>query len=311
MLLSVIVATRNRSYAIAACLDSIAAAFANAAPVEAEIVVVDNGSTDDTAGILKAWASASHVPVQALLEPRAGKARAVNCALRAARGELFAFTDDDCRLHKEYVVDLLRHDATSSNLILRGGRVELGDPTDLPITINTRSTGMRWNRAMNSARHESMSGKVNGSNMAMRRALVERLGPFDEDFGPGSPMPAGEDTEYIYRAYLNNVTIEYVPNMTVFHHHGRKTIPVGQKLWRDYMTGDGGINVKYIFKDPNLCRPFYWDVQNALGEIMTGTNTFLPEIGFSHKDKVRFAVRGAVQYLFMQKNREARGVRWP
>src|ERR1017187_6698685 len=97
--LSVVVATRNRAYAIAECLGSIAAAIAHAAPLDAEIVVVDNGSTDDTAAVIKAWASASPVPVQLLSEPRQGKGRALNCALRAAQGELLVFTDDDCRLH--------------------------------------------------------------------------------------------------------------------------------------------------------------------------------------------------------------------
>jgi glycosyltransferase involved in cell wall biosynthesis len=36
--------------------------------------------------------------MQFLFEPRAGKSRAVNRALQSARGDLLAFTDDDCRL---------------------------------------------------------------------------------------------------------------------------------------------------------------------------------------------------------------------
>jgi glycosyltransferase involved in cell wall biosynthesis len=300
MKLSVIVATRNRAYAVVRCLDSIQVAILNAAPVEAEIVVVDNGSTDNTAQVLRDWASASTVPVQVLSEPRTGKARALNSALRAARGTLFAFTDDDCQLHIEYVHDLLRHDNATTDLVLRGGRIELGDPTDLPITINTRPTPMRWNRAMNSARHHALAGTLNGCNLTMRRALFERFGPFDEDFGPGSRIGSGEDTEYIFRAYNGNATIEYVPDMAVSHYHGRKTIEVGHKLWRKYKTGDGGIFVKYIFKHPNLCRPFYWDLKNVLAEIMSGTNTCMPEIDFSHKDKVRFTVRGAVRYFFLR-----------
>src|ERR1700741_1293949 len=75
---------------------------------------------------------ANTIPLQLLSEPRAGKARALNRALRAARGELLAFTDDDCRLHPQHVNDLLRYDANDTNLVLRGGRTELGDPTDLP-----------------------------------------------------------------------------------------------------------------------------------------------------------------------------------
>ena len=86
MKLSVIVATKNRALALTPCLDSIAAAFASAAPVDAEIVVVDNGSTDDTADTIKTWAGASAVPVQSLSEPRAGKSGGAFC-MRLRGGE--------------------------------------------------------------------------------------------------------------------------------------------------------------------------------------------------------------------------------
>src|SRR5438128_2556469 len=103
MKLSVIIATRNRAYAIAGCLDSVAASLATASPLDAEIVVVDNGSTDATSAIVQQWASSSPFPVRLLLEPKAGLSRAHNQALRTAQGQLFAITDDDCRMHKNYV----------------------------------------------------------------------------------------------------------------------------------------------------------------------------------------------------------------
>lgn len=305
MKLSVIVATRNRAQAIAPCLDSIAAAFARAAPLDAEIVVVDNGSTDNTADIIKAWVNTSSVPVQSLFEPNAGKGRALNRALRAARGDLLAFTDDDCRLHSEHTNDLLRHDAADTGPVFRGGRIELGDPTDLPFTIDTHPTSRRWSLAANSARHTNMGGCLAGCNMTARRALIERLGPFDEDFGPGSKVGSGEDADYIFRAYLSGATIEYVPDMAVSHYHGRKTSDAGRALYRRYMTGSGALLVKYLLKHPNLCRPFYWDMKNAVKEIITGTNTCIPSIGFSHGDKLAYSTRGAIRYLFMRKSRPA------
>src|SRR3974390_2270012 len=152
MRLSVLIATRNRVHGITPCLNSIASAFTNAGSTDDEIVVVDNGSTDDTAAVLKAWANASGVRVKLLHEPRPGKSRALNCALRAAQGEILAFTDDDCRLSEDYVNDLLRHHAADREPVLRGGRIELADPTDLPFTINTDPALRRWKRKLNSAR---------------------------------------------------------------------------------------------------------------------------------------------------------------
>jgi glycosyltransferase involved in cell wall biosynthesis len=297
MKLSVIVATRNRAQAITPCLNSIADALANAAPLDAQIIVVDNGSTDDTPAILNAWASTSPFPCLPLSEPITGKARALNRALRAADGEIFAFTDDDCRLSEDYANDLLRHHAADTQLVLRGGRVELGDPTDLPFTIDTNPNVRHWSRAANSARHENLAGVLAGCNMTAHRALVERLGPFDENFGPGSVVGSGEDTDYIYRAYLAGAILEYVPDMTVFHFHGRKTPADGVALFRRYMIGSGGLNMKYILRYPNFCRQTYWDLKAVLKETVTRRNTFMPEIGFSHKDKLRCVVRGALRYL--------------
>jgi GT2 family glycosyltransferase len=310
MKLSIIIATRNRAHAIGRCLDSAAASLHHAElRDDAEIVVVDNGSSDDTSSVLGKWANGNWVPSQMIFEPRVGKAAALNMALRSARGELLAFTDDDCRLHPEFVNDLLRHNAGDTGLVLRGGRTELGDPTDLPFTINTNPTARRWSLAENSARHANLADAIAGCNMAMRRALVERLGPFDEDFGPGAPVGSGEDTDYLFRAYLDGAIIEYVPDMTVFHHHGRKTPAEGRELFRRYMIGSGALNAKYIRKHPNLCRQTYWDLKHVLREIVTGTNLFLPGIEFSHTDKLACVARGATRYLLMRKSKSAPSLR--
>ena len=301
--LSIIVATRNRAHAIGPCLDSIAAAVAKAGPLDAEIVIVDNGSTDNTAEIVNAWASARSLAVQSLSEPRVGKARALNLALRIARGELLAFTDDDCRLHPDYINDLLRHAAADAAPVLRGGRIELGDPTDLQLTIKTTPHPERWNRRTKSARYQPIAGQINGCNMTMPRALAEKVGPYDERFGLGSKIGSGDDTDYLFRAYIAGFTLEYVPDMTVVHYHGRKTPAQGQKLLRAYLIGNGAELAKH-WKHPDLCRPFYRDLKNAVREIITGTNTFLPAIGFSHRDKVAYSVRGAFRYLLTRKDRE-------
>ena len=308
MKLSVIVATRNRAHAIAGCLDSIAVSLAKAAPLDAEIIVVDNGSQDATSRAVEQWATESAFPVRLLLEPRAGLSVARNRALRAAQGELLLFTDDDCRLSKEYVTDLLGYDAADTGPVIRGGRIELGDHTDLPITIRTTTTRQRLNRRTNPATHDSIVGHISGCNMTMRRALVEKLGLFDERFGPGSSIESNEDTDYLFRAYLEGFTLEYVPDMTVFHYHGRKQKSAGYKLYRSYSIGTGAIYAKYLFKHPNLCLPFYWDIKKSIKEIVFRTNLFYPVIDFSFKHKVAYAVLGAVRYFLVSRRPEQHSV---
>jgi len=302
MKLSIIVCTRNRAHAIIPCLDSVAQSLAHAALADAEIVVVDNGSQDNTSAVVREWATSSAFSVRLLHEPRKGLAVARNCALRAVQGELLVWTDDDCRLSKEHIADALRHDAADSEPVLRGGRVELGDLTDLPITIKASEILTRWNRRTHHARNANLfdssfgCGMIIGCNMTMRRSIVEQIGLFDERFGAGTNLPGAEDLDYFFRVYLAGITIEYVPNMVVFHHHGRKLDSDAYKLMKNYMISLGGLYAKYLFKHSNLCRPFYWDLRNALKETISGKSIYMPEIGFSFKTRVTFCIHGAIKY---------------
>lgn len=265
---------------------------------QAEIIVVDNGSTDDTDAILQGFHNNEGVKLRLLHESKPGKSHALNCGVVASYGLLLAFTDDDCRLHEDYVSQALAYDSEDKSLVLRGGKIELGDHSDLPITINLYPKRKSWNRKDGSAKTSAMAGKVNGCNMTMRREVVSKIGFFDEDFGPGGRMISGDDTEYIYRAYRAGITIEHVPDMGVYHYHGRKTAHAAFNLWRNYTLGNGAIMAKYLFLHPDLCKPFWWDIKGAFRELLTGTNMMFPEFGFSHRNKVFYQIIGLFRYAF-------------
>ena len=312
MKLSIIVGTRNRASNVIACLDSITAACLRAAPAAAEVVIADNGSTDCTPTVLRSWAKASPLPVQVVNEPQRGLARAQNRALRQARGELLAITDDDCRLHPEYVNDLLRHDrADDGGLVLRGGRVELGDAADLPLTIYTMPVSQRWSRSQRSARDHRIAGCLNGCNLVMRRGLIDRIGFFDERFGPGSYIGSGADSDFIYRAYLAGATLEYVPDMTVFHFHGRRSVAEGNQVLQRYMIGNGALFVRYLFKHRDLCRVFYGDLREAALGIIRRRNTQSPPGLFTNSELLTCAALGAAKYAVMRPALLLRACRGP
>jgi glycosyltransferase involved in cell wall biosynthesis len=299
MKLSIIVCTRNRVHALKACLDSIVDALQNTINADAEIVIVDNGSTDETASFISSWRSGCKFPVRCEIEPRQGLSRARNCGIRASRGDLLIFTDDDCRMDKDYINSALRHDSKDLKPVLRGGRVELGDASDLPITIKTSSETQRWQRDMDSARHHDLAGSILGCSMVMRRVMTQILGPFNESLGAGTALHAAEDTDYIFKAYIAGIPIEYVPDMVVYHFHGKKSKSEGYKLFSNYAIGNGALYAQYPFIHPDLCRPFYWDLKNAFKEIPSGENRFLPEIGFSYKDKVFYTLKGFFLSIYL------------
>ncbi len=298
MKLSIIICTFNRAYAIAPCLDSIAAAVAHAG-AQAEIVVVDNASTDSTSLTVKDWAKSCPLPVNLVYEPKKGLASARNCGLRAATGELIMFTDDDCRMSKNYVNDLLAYFNLDTELVIRGGRVELGDSADLPLTIKTDSNRIRWDKKSRAAEYELIGGKtISGCNMAMKREVVQRLGKFDERLGAGTNIPGGEDTDYYLRAYLAGIAIEYVPDMTIFHWHGRKLPADANKLMKNYTVSNGALYAKYLFKAPYLCKELLWDLRKSVHEIIHRQNNFLPDWNFSYRDKFRYCLSGIMKYYY-------------
>jgi GT2 family glycosyltransferase len=90
---SIVIPTYNRATRLRACLESVC----NGAQTGQEIVVVDDGSTDETPEIVKAFGPA----VRYFRQQNAGPSAARNAGVRAARGRYIAFLDSDDRLLPE------------------------------------------------------------------------------------------------------------------------------------------------------------------------------------------------------------------
>lgn len=114
MRVSVAVCTWNRAALLRRALESLGA-LEIPEGVELEILVVDNGSSDETPALLRELASA--LPLRALAEPEPGLARARNRAAAEARGELIAWIDDDVQVEPgwlaAYAEASLRHPEAS------------------------------------------------------------------------------------------------------------------------------------------------------------------------------------------------------
>ena len=94
--LSIIICTRNRADELVNCLPELARQAKHFSDVE--VVIVDNGSTDDTKAVVN-QASAHHGFIfRYETEPTAGLSRARNRGCAVALGEVLAYVDDDVRI---------------------------------------------------------------------------------------------------------------------------------------------------------------------------------------------------------------------
>ncbi|MEO1129352.1 MAG: glycosyltransferase [Planctomycetota bacterium] len=233
---SLIISTRNRASRIGTCLDAL--------PTEGlvrcgfELILVDNGSNDGTGDIMRAFAAERPYPAQVIVEPEPGLSHGRNAGIRAARGEIIAFTDDDCYPAPDYA-DAIVETFTTRRIDYCGGRILLHDPTDAQYIINTRETPRTFGPGS-----IIRPGRIQGANMIFRRSVVERVGLFDPQMA-GLDVMRCEDVDYCTRASLCGFTGAHVPSIVVQHHHGRKPGPDLDALKRDNQISLGAHYMKF------------------------------------------------------------------
>lgn len=283
-------ATRNRAPHVADCVASMVAAAQGEPSVDVEILVVDNGSRDATPEVFQTLRETCPVPFTGLVEPIAGVSRARNRGLDAATGDVIVLTDDDCRMAPDYFTALARHFRGRRDPVVLGGRVELGDPRDLPFTIKTDDAPDRLGPEIHPG------GFILGANMAMTRAALTVISGFDVQFGAGAVLVSAEDTELYVRARTAGIPVEYVPDMTVRHFHGRRTYEDVAELSRCYQIGNGALLAKHWRTSPTLLKHFWWNLRNAVRERFGGP-VFDPEMKLTHADIVAANLKGIGLYL--------------
>jgi glycosyltransferase involved in cell wall biosynthesis len=294
--ISLLVCTRNRAASLSRLLASIAEALDAAPNLAIEVVIVDNGSTDDTAAIVEQWQASQPATVTLLHEPSPGLARARNRAMAAANGAIVAMTDDDCRLHRNYFTALATCFAAHRGPIIIGGRILPGDPADLPITVKTED------HPMVAPPRGFPGGFVMGANLALSAEVVRKVGSFDDRFGAGAPFVAAEDTDYLFRALGAGIPVLYDPRFTVAHHHGRRAVSDETALLAGYGFGDGALYAKHLFRDRRVLPILLRDLA-ALAKDRTDPVTIHRGIRHFYRFRLRNTWRGMIAYAATSQRR--------
>jgi glycosyltransferase involved in cell wall biosynthesis len=220
---AVIVPVYNGERTLAACLDSLLAQRYPAACYQ--VVVVENGSTDQTNAVAAQYADR----VKVLHSEKRGPAMARNLGIACSQSEIVAFTDADCIAHPDWLINLLQHYA-NPQIVGVAGNIQAWKHADRNI-VETFSDEHSPLRNFISGDHEFLP-HLYTANASWRRSALEQVGSFDE------VMFSGEDVELSWRVQLGTgLKVVYEPGAIIYHHHRSTWKGLGRQ-YRQYGFGE-------------------------------------------------------------------------
>jgi GT2 family glycosyltransferase len=198
-----------------------------------EYLVIDNcPATDATKELVK-----NYPKVRYVREDVPGSSAARNAALREAKHEFVAFTDDDAAPDPNWLRSLLRN--------FRDPRVMCVTGLVMPLELETEAQewfecysphGRGFERRVFDGAHCNpliVSPVGVSASMALRKSSIDCIGLFDEALGAGTPAVGGEDCELFARILRSGYRIVYDPRALSWHRH-RRTWEELQKTLQGY-----------------------------------------------------------------------------
>lgn len=233
---TVAICTRDRPDDLRRCL----AGLAQLPDEGQEILVIDSASQSaETRRVVDEFAADLPNLRYVRLE-RSGLNRARNAALARAGGEIVVFIDDDAVPDGGWLAAHRRAFASTLTLASTG--------LTLPLELETEAQeqferyggfgrGFLPRTFQVANLHPLAAGRAGaGVNMALRREVLELIGPFDEALDAGTPTCSGGEAELFARILAQHYRIEYTPAALNWHRH-RRTLPELRATVRGYGVG--------------------------------------------------------------------------
>ena len=239
-MISVLIATRNRPSQIEKCLYSISKSdFTNY-----EIILIDQSDDDRTKTILPGGILNK---IKYIKMEQRGKSRALNKALKIAKGDVFAFTDDDCIVDRHWLKEIKVFLKESPEVAGVFGNILPYQPgSNLGKICPATFTGKPSRHNDIGILHYRDLGS--GGNMALRKQVFGKVVSFREWLGVGSLSSAGEETEVIFRLLLNKFTLATNTKMIVYHNRWLSS-KEERVLQSKYTCGIMAFCTFYLFSD--------------------------------------------------------------
>lgn len=254
---TVAVCTRDRPDSLETCLTSLER-IEN--PL-LEVIVVDNAPSSDATRRLVASRGTGFRYVR---EDRPGLDWARNRAIVEARGDVIAFTDDDCIVDPRWTNALALTFAESPEVSAVTGLVvpyELETEAQILFEVYGgfgRGFRRRWHHVSPKGRAHIGSGNFGtGANMAFRRSTLEHLGGFDPALDVGTVTNGGGDIEMFFRVLQEGGTLVYEPAAIVRHRHQHDYASLHRQL-TDHGIGFFSYVTRSVTAYPDQLRNFLW-----------------------------------------------------
>jgi hypothetical protein len=181
-----------------------------------EIIIVDNGSSDGSAGYVS-----SHFPDAILVETgsNCGFAGGANTGIRKARGEFILTLNNDTIADTKFLENLIKPMIADSRVGMCASKMIFPDGRINSTGICISRSGAAWDRGIfegDTGQYEDETevfGPCGGAAL-YRRTMLDEIGLFDEDF-----FIYVEDIDLAFRARLAGWLCRYVPTARVIHLH--------------------------------------------------------------------------------------------
>lgn len=206
---SVIICTRERAPMLKKTLEAFTRVIVPQ-ELRVEMIVVDNGSMDDTAETVR---RARHPQMEILLvyEFCPGKSRALNAAMAIAKADVLLFTDDDVEPAADWIEKMARP-LLERRCEAVAGRILLGEELQRPWLTPMHEL---WLAVESEPKGESPI--LIGASMGLHRSVFDRISPFDVELGPGA-TGFGEETLLWRQIQEAGLRILPVADTFVIHH---------------------------------------------------------------------------------------------
>lgn len=230
--LSIVICTRNRSGELKISLKHIAAQATDFKDVE--VIIVDNGSTDDTWEVVQRESRDLDYKFHYVFEPIPGLCQARNRGRAEAQGSVLAFIDDDAIVKPRWVERIRDHFLGRRSDCL-GGKVsiELGGEMPFPLEDN-----MRWffmaSALGESARELKYPQHPTGCNMSFRTAVFDAIGGFDTNL-----KLYGDEKDFFRRVDEQGFSVFYDPSVEVFQYIPAERLTKKELKEKSFKWGEG------------------------------------------------------------------------